>query len=71
MPAAMVATARFYTYETYPWWVYAATLFLPVIVVLVDIPLRQHSWKLRVPVAATVTIGLLAACAASLLTGSV
>lgn len=62
LAASMVTTARFYTYEDYPLWVYALALFLPVLVTAADLPLRRQSWRVRVPVAAVVTGVALAAC---------
>ncbi|TWU01599.1 hypothetical protein [Neorhodopirellula pilleata] len=64
--ATTVTTARFYTWEEYPTWLYAVSLFLPTIVALVDFPLRRFSGKVRVPVAALVSAALIGACVGKL-----
>ncbi|MEM9643572.1 MAG: hypothetical protein AAF989_01150 [Planctomycetota bacterium] len=62
MIAASVTTTRFRTWEEYPWWVYGIGLFLPTIVSLADFPIRRLSWKVRLPVAATLAILLIGMC---------
>ncbi|MEM8911348.1 MAG: hypothetical protein AAGC97_06220 [Planctomycetota bacterium] len=65
--ASMTMTARFYTYEDYPRWVYSIALFLPAMIRFIDLPIQSRSWRLRVPVAALVAIGLMLACANELI----
>jgi len=60
--ATAVTTARFYTWEEYPIWLFAIALFLPTIVAIIDFPLRRLSSKVRIPVAALISAGLIAAC---------
>lgn len=65
--ASMTTTARFYTYEDYPTWIYLTSLFLPSLVVLADVPFCLRGWKWRVPVAAVVSSSMIAAGAWQLL----
>lgn len=60
--AAITASARFYTYEDHPWWLYGIALFLPSLVALVDVPLRNRSTWLRVVVAAILAAILVGIC---------
>ena len=60
--ATAVTTARFYTWENYPSWLYAVALFLPSIVAFVDYPLRRSGGRIRIPVAGAISSILLAAC---------
>lgn len=60
--ATAVTTARFYTWEDYPAWLYAIALFLPTFVCIVDFPLRRFSGKIRIPLAASTSSALIAIC---------
>lgn len=60
--ASMTTTARFYTYEDYPHWIYAIALFLPSWVGWVDRLVDTKSWLWRVPIAACVSASMIAAC---------
>lgn len=65
--AGITAAARFYTYETYPAWVYAAALFVPVLVALVDLAIPRRAAWVRVLVAGVVSAAIVAACVWKLL----
>ena len=67
MIATAVTTARFYTWEEYPPWLYAVSLFLPSIVAVVDLPLQRWNGKIRIPVAALTSAVIIAACVWKLL----
>ena len=60
--ATTTTTARFYTWEDYPTWLYAIALFLPTTVAIVDFPLKRFESKIRIPVAALIATSLIAAC---------
>lgn len=60
--ATAVTTSRFYTWEEYPAWLYAIALFLPTVVAIVDVPLQKFTGKVRIPVAALVSLVLIAVC---------
>ena len=58
--AGITASGRFYTWEVHANWVYAAILFAPAVVVLIDLMIRRRGVWLRVGVSAVVS----AACVA-------
>jgi hypothetical protein len=61
--ASTTATARFYSWDTQSTWVLALILFVPSIVTLIDLPIRNRSGKYRIPIAAATAIILLAVVA--------
>lgn len=67
--ASIAASAHFYSYEEHPWWVSGLILFLPLIVVIIDHPLRQRNVWLRVVVAAIAASILIAIIGAMLFLG--
>jgi hypothetical protein len=46
--AGIAAAGRFYSYETHPMWLHAAVLFLPVMITVIDLPLRNRNPWIRV-----------------------
>lgn len=60
--AGITAAARFYSYETYPAWVYAAMLFAPTLIAVIDLSIRRRSTWLRVLVSGVVSAAAVAAC---------
>ncbi len=59
LAAAGTASARLYSWESYPWWVYGIALFLPTIVYLGDLFLRKCPTWQRVVAAAVMSAVLL------------
>ena len=57
--AGVVAAGRLHTYEDHPWWAYAVMFFLPTLVTLIDLPLRQRTGAIRIVTAAFVSAALL------------
>ncbi len=61
--ASVTASARFYSYEDHPGWVFALILFLPTLIAAIDRPLRSQSGWRRVIVAGCVAAALVAVIA--------
>jgi hypothetical protein len=59
--AGITAAGRFYTWEAHANWVYAAILFAPAVVALIDLMIRKRSVWLRVGVSAAVSAASVAA----------
>lgn len=64
---SMVAAGRFYTYEEYSFTIYAAMLYVPTLVAIVDRPLAGRKAWLRVVTAGLVSSGLVGYCVWSIL----
>ncbi len=65
--AGITAAGRFYTYEAQPDWVYAAILFAPAVIVLIDCLIQRRSVWLRVGVSGLAAAASVAACVWQLL----
>jgi len=69
MIATMTTTARFYTWEDHPAWLYGIGLFSPAILAVVDAPISAKSVRVRLPIAATLAVLLIFACVWKLVLG--
>ena len=60
--ASVTAAARFYTYEDLPHGVYAAALYGPALIAIVDFSIHARSTWLRVTVSGVISLALLGSC---------
>ena len=68
--AGIAAAGRFYSYDTHPMWLYAAVLFLPVMITVIDLPLRKRNPWIRVIVSGLGSAAIAGLCIWRLLLGS-
>jgi hypothetical protein len=60
--AVITATARFYSYQSHPGWVYAIALFLPAMVSTFDLPFRSRPDWARILVSGLIAVAMVAVC---------
>lgn len=65
--AGVIASARFYTYEQHPVWLYGLILFSPTLIVSIDLAIHRRSERGRIIVSATASLLVIGAVTWALL----